>query len=393
MVPPNHAASTALLLLLGACAQAKGGAPDSTGTPPDPSQESSVVFSLFLIGDAGEPLAGGTEPTFRALEADLAEAPDRSFVVFLGDNIYPAGLPEREDQGRQEAERRLEEQVSILKRSKASGVFVPGNHDWARGGPDGWAAVRRQEERLSGMGMRLLPPRGCPGPAVLDLPGPMRLILLDTQWWLHAHNRPAGGECAPEADERTVLDALTEALRVADVSPVVVAGHHPMVTYGTHGGRFPWEDHLFPLRSFCPWLLVPLPIVGSLYPIARAAGISTQDLASPVYASFVRQVDSVLSFKPPLVYAAGHEHTLQVIHGVRAYTQLVSGNGIERHDDPLGAGPGLVFGSTLPGYMRVDIAEDGTVSLSVVEVGGARPQWREAFRIQLRAPHAARDTR
>ena len=50
------------------------------------------MFSLFLIGDAGEPDVGATD-NIKLLKKQLDQAGEKSAVVFLGDNIYPKGMP------------------------------------------------------------------------------------------------------------------------------------------------------------------------------------------------------------------------------------------------------------------------------------------------------------
>jgi hypothetical protein len=63
--------------------------------PPDgvPPAGSAVDHRLVLIGDAGDPDPDG-EPTLRALEAHVRQMPERTTVVFLGDNVYETGMPD-----------------------------------------------------------------------------------------------------------------------------------------------------------------------------------------------------------------------------------------------------------------------------------------------------------
>ena len=46
-----------------------------------------------------------------ALGTDLLAHPGEKLVVFLGDNIYPTGMPEADDPARAEAERRIDDQI------------------------------------------------------------------------------------------------------------------------------------------------------------------------------------------------------------------------------------------------------------------------------------------
>jgi hypothetical protein len=357
----------------------------------DPLEIEAIDVSAFFIGDAGEPSRQRPEPTFLALERDASQHGAQAFIVFLGDNIYPRGLPSVEDPSRSTSEWALMEQLRILRKSGTRGVFVSGNHDWDWSGSEGWEAIARQERFVrdsSGGLATLVPPGGCPGPEVIDLDPSCRLVLLNTEWWLQPPPRSGAptADCLVPATEQGVLGALAEALESSGGRVVMVAGHHPLETYGTHGGYFPWEDHLFPLRHLASWLWIPLPLVGSAYPVARTLGISNQDLSGPRYRHMVHSLDSVLAKTPPTLYIAGHEHTLQVLQGLRLFPVLVSGNGIEAHDDPLTSAPTMLFGDIDPGFMRVDVARDGRVRLAVIQPADESGTPRESFSMWLRGP-------
>ncbi|MGE5230094.1 MAG: hypothetical protein ACM3NS_00035, partial [Deltaproteobacteria bacterium] len=166
--------------LVAACAGARPAV-----APPVPAG-AGVETTLFLIGDAGAPAPGG-EPVLQALARALETAAGERLVVFLGDNAYPRGLPDSSSPDRPEMERRLDTQTDVVLAAGVRGIFLPGNHDWAEHGPDGWDAILRQERWISGRGapaVTLLPGDGCPGPSVVDVGSRLRLILLDTQWWL-----------------------------------------------------------------------------------------------------------------------------------------------------------------------------------------------------------------
>src|SRR5690606_13344473 len=109
-------------------------------------------------------------------------------VVFLGDNVYPDGLPPEGAEGRAAAERVLRTHLAALQRSRARGYFLLGNHDWRphEGDPDGRAAARRQADWVASHAeglARVVPAAACPGPEVEDHGG-LRLVFLDTEWWL-----------------------------------------------------------------------------------------------------------------------------------------------------------------------------------------------------------------
>ena len=364
-------------------ARAVGAAAAAPPAPPAPPAEIDVT--LFLIGDAGGPAPPDSEPVLLALRAAAAAVP-HAVIVFLGDNVYPDGIPDSAAPNRATAERTLTQELHVLESSGARGFFVPGNHDWASMGPGGWDAIRRQERFVGARGdahVTFLPGGGCPGPAVVDVRHVVRLVALDTQWWLHDGPKPEDPASSCPADsDREVIDSLHAALASGGGRAVVVLGHHPLATGGPHGGHFGWQAHVFPLRAVKSWLWIPLPLIGSAYPIARENGISSQDAPSAAYRRMRATLDSGFAGSPPLIYAAGHDHALQVIGGTSARYELLSGAGIFGHLDRVTALDGTRFAKRASGFMRVEFLGDGRARLSVIVVdrsGGGT----EAFALWL----------
>lgn len=357
------------LLLAGAvgCAvQIRSRLPPFPEPPPD-----DVETRLYLIGDAGAPNPAG-EPVLQALGQDLALDSARSLVVYLGDNVYPRGLPDSASTEYPDAVRRLDAQIDLLVQRGVRGLFIPGNHDWDRFGPGGWDAIEREGDRIDARGsglVHLRPKAGCPGPVTFDEGRWLRLVLLDTEWWLQPGAKPrAAGLGCPAFEEAAIQDALRRAVQGGGERRVVVVGHHPLRSGGEHGGFFDWRDHIFPLRHLKSWLWLPLPLIGSGYPLARNLGVSKQDLSSPTYHRMVLAFEAAFHDRPPLVYASGHDHGLQVIRGGPARYLLVSGAGIYAHEGPMSGITGTELALQAAGYMRLDILRDGRVRLAVITV-------------------------
>jgi hypothetical protein len=349
----------------------------ATAVPAPVAPGDSIDLALFLIGDAGSKAYDG-EPVLRQLsrQADSLKAV-RRFVVFLGDNVYPRGIPSLGDPARADAERRLAAEVLAIQKGGADGVLIPGNHDWDRQGRDGWNAIRRQDSlvrKLGGEKVRLLPKDGCPGPEVVDIGEHVRLIALDSEWWIHGHARPYGPDSpCPTRSNQEVEDSLRGALRDKGTRHAIVVDHHPLRSGGEHGGAFTIGDHLFPLRNIKSWMWLPLPLIGSLYPLARRHGFTNQDISGRLYQVMVETFERVFAEYPPLVMASGHDHDLQVIRGGRpevthARYQLVSGAGILGHASLVRRVEGSLFERKAGGFMRLDFTRDGRVRLSVTTV-------------------------
>jgi hypothetical protein len=356
-----------------------GGSRPVTAPVPVPAP-GSITHTVILIGDAGAPAPG--DPVLSALEQAAARALSRTTVVFLGDNVYPAGIPAAGSPDRAEAERRLQQQLDAVIRSGATGYLIGGNHDWNRNAPGGWEAIRRQEalvrERGAGR-LELLPADGCPGPEVRDA-GPIRLVLLNTPWWFNPGDRPeAGSTCLADTPDE-LEGSLRNILAANAARPVVVAGHHPLASSSEHGGHFNLRQHLFPLTDAAPWAWLPLPILGSLYPAYRSLGFASQDLSSGIYTAYRELMGRAMRDHPPLLMAAGHEHTLQVMEG--APWLVVSGTGYFGHASPVGWFETTRYASSSAGWIQLDALADGRVRMAVVEVGPDGGT-REAFSAYL----------
>jgi hypothetical protein len=328
---------------------------------------------LYVVGDAGTPVAQSSL-VFRPLGAAAARDGARSVVAILGDNVYPAGIPPAGDPARAEMESRLEAQLDAV-RAAGRVVVIPGNHDWARWTPDGWNGIRREEAVVRGHGgpnVAFAPSGGCPGPVVLDVGTTVRLIVLDTQWWLQEYEKPDGpsSPCA-EKSEEDIVSAVREALGTAGRRRTVVLAHHPLAAGGLSGSHFTWRDHVFPLIPFVPWLWLPLPGFGSLTVAGRIAFANQQFEMAPKYKNLKEAMARAFDGGPPFIWAAGHDHSLQVIRLPYAKPgwNLVSGaGGGTKSVTPVSPIEGTLFCRRVPGYMRIAFEKDGRARLAVVAV-------------------------
>lgn len=309
-----------------------------------------VESTLFLIGDAGEPNPQEGEAALDSLYAEAAKATG-AIIVFLGDNVYPSGIPEEGRAEYADARRRLEGQMNAIPRN-AKGIFLPGNHDWAQMGPFGLYAVRLQEKMIAslagGRDIRMLPTNGCPGPATIDV-GRLHFIGLDTQWWLHNYIVRDGESKCP-VTTGAVTAALREQIRTAQPGRVtVVAGHHALMTGGEHGG-------------YC----------GAAGPFRRFGG-DAQDILSGPNRKMRDSIESALRAQPPLAYASGHDHSLQVLKGGQPVKfLLLSGAGAEsKATCAVRLRESYYVTQRRTGFMRLDILRNKGVLLRVYQYTGS----------------------
>lgn len=336
---------------------------------PIPKTE-EIDYSIFLIGDAGAPDAGIKEPALKALQDEASEITSgRDAILFLGDNIYEYGMPDTLSKARIDSERRLDEQIDVAVSSKTRGIFIPGNHDWRQGRSDGLVHLQNAEayiELRKSEFISQIPSKGCPGPEVLDLGDHLRLIIFDSQWPLQEEDYRPASECKSKTEEE-LYSALDEAFKNSGSRSLLIAAHHPPATNGPHGGFFPWQDHIFPLRALNKSLWIPLPVIGSIYPLARNLGITRQDISNDYYENMAERINEIMSkYDKPVLYAAGHDHSLQILDHINNSLILVSGAGSYSKVSSVDNDDNTIFAKSHSGFMRLDYLKNGKVRIGVI---------------------------
>lgn len=333
--------------------------------------DANLDYRVFLIGDTGGPDLDGPDETFVKLRQHLLSQNDRSAIVFLGDNIYCCGLPDSGATGRAKAEQVLDAQLAIFDGYPGQVYYIPGNHDWNDSRPGGLETLQRQARYLSEKSGRpniMIPEGGFPGPHVVRLAEGISLVAIDTEWWLTDYTKSRGdaGDYEVEEDEDFFLeleDRLKDDLSDDDV---IVVGHHPMISNGAHGGHLPSRAHLFPLSLRYDKAYIPFPVVGSMAVLYyRYFGGSRQDIQHPRYKLLRRALTRIFAEHEQLVYAAGHEHSLQyfrVSEGMQHQDYIVSGSGTR--PTYVSRGNGASFTSNSEGYAVLDYYDDRSVWLS-----------------------------
>jgi predicted phosphodiesterase len=288
-------------------------------------------FSVFLIGDAGK--ASENEPTLQVLTRELQLTNQNSAVIFLGDNIYPFGLPDSSSNTRKEAEISLIRQLETLKNYEGKPIFIPGNHDWNMSLKGGLAAVKREEQFVENYlqrGNTFLPDSACPDAKEVFLTDSIVLLAIDTEWWFHKHDKPQGktSYCHSKSPEE-FLATLKIAIQRNQGKKIIVVGHHPIITNSAY---FSWKSHIFPLTDFNKKWLLPLPILGSIYVAYRKLGFSRHDISHSNYKKLNKGLINSFA-NTPIIYAAGHDHNLQFHQRNKQY-YVVSGSGSKLRDVP-----------------------------------------------------------
>ncbi len=344
-----------IVLLIASCASFK----------PQYREDAQQIFptgadidrSFYLIGDVGLSPMNGKSDGLIALESYiLKNKTDDSHLIFLGDNIYPTGMPPKENAFRPKAENHLNAQIEVAKVFDGTTIFIPGNHDWFNEGLDNVEREKNYiEEALENKDI-WQPRVGCPIES-LEISNDIQLIIVDSQWYLARWDlHPTINDDCDQIKTREQLFLEIESeLKKNQDKTIVFALHHPLYTNGVHGGQYAAIKHLYPSQS-----AFPVPILGSLATqIRTSGGVSAQDKQNKRYQELAQRISTLAraSAAPRIIFASGHEHTLQYIEheGVR---QIVSGSGSKKSYSSLSYDGLFSYGGN--GFARLDIMKDGS---------------------------------
>ena len=329
-------------------------------TVPEASPD-EVDAVLFLIGDAGYAYPGRS-PVLAELTREVewwSEQLGRDSAVsvaYLGDVVYPDGVHERGHPSFPQDSIRLWSQIDVVTgpnalKHQTVGLFLAGNHDW--GNMTGERAQARlanlraeldSAATLTGGLLSLNPPFDDPGPVVKDIRDNVRLLFFDTHWWLQERSEEA---------KDAFFQRVQAAVEGSGDREVIILAHHPWASAGPHGVVASGT------RSF-----------GLLYLLSKS-GAYAQDVNSPAHGDFRSRLKAAFrnAGKAPLVFAAGHDHSLQVMSGRDEEEPrhiLISGAGskLSSIEDTTS----LRHAAVKPGYMRLVFRRDNSVDLYVSTV-------------------------
>ncbi|MEM9142805.1 MAG: metallophosphoesterase [Bacteroidota bacterium] len=330
-----------------------------------------LSHTFYLIGDAGLSPMGDMNPVLHIFKDKLDKASENSTAIFLGDNIYPEGLPDPKDdpEAYAVAKNHLDAQLMALSNFKGRPLFIPGNHDWYT---DGLAGLKREQKYIQKKldnKDAFFPEDGCPI-EVIEVNDKVVIIALDTEWYLtHWDKHPnMNDNCDIKSRDKFLLELVDEIKANRDRT-TIIALHHPMFNYGIHGGQYSFKKQFYPKD-----MAVPLPVLGSVINLLRkTSGVSVEDMQNKRYRELIDRVTTLAQYSDKVIFASGHEHTLQYIVE-RSTPQIVSGSGSKKGATRLLNGS--LFSTGQMGYAVLEVYTDGS---SHVNFYGVEEDGSETF--------------
>ncbi len=344
-----------------------------------------LAHQVILIGDSGNISLDGLDPVLELLKLQL-DHQEKTTVIFLGDNIYPRGLPPKGHELREDAEITLQKHHEALKDFKGKTIFISGNHDWNKGKRNGLEYVIRQQKYLEHLFKKddiFFPPKGCAGPSEIHISDDLVVIAINTQWWLQ-QIRPVGDKDGCSIDEEEAFFVqLKETLERNKHKRILVIGHYPIYSYSMHGGRFNFKHHLFPLTIYQKEAYIPLPFIGSILPLYRKYIGLKEDLAHPKFQKLRKKLKAVFRQYPDLIYAAGHEHNLQHIEKYKNH-YIVSGAASKFNY--VRPGKYSKFGISAKGFFKLKVYTDKSMDIQTWVISMNVPQGLKVYDELILAP-------
>jgi tartrate-resistant acid phosphatase type 5 len=323
-----------------------------------------IEHRIILFGDAGEINDGQKLAIQKANELIIH---DKTSVYFLGDNIYPLGMG-LDSVSSIETTDILKSQFESFLLQNVPVTFLAGNHDWDKSGKEGLAKVKAQENYIANRkndNLRYLPQAGTANIYISEVSKTAIAVLYDSEYWLFPHHANQDSALSPIV-RNEFLKSIQHVVDNNKDKTIFILSHHPMRSFGEHGKNLTWKDHIFPLTRKWKNMYLPLPVLGSIFPLLRTTVFnSAEDARHPQYKQLIEDIISATKSHQNIVFIAGHDHGLQYIED-KLITQIVTGSGSKRSF--IANHPTLKYVSNQQGFSVLDILDDNTFRISFYAV-------------------------
>ena len=290
-----------------------------------------------------------------------------STAIFLGDNIYPAGFASKKNSSEAyfEAKNNIDAQLATLENFKGRPLFIPGNHDWYSEGLKGLKRQEKYIEQKLKQKKPFLPENGCP---IVDLKinDDVVVIVVDTEWYLTNWNKhPTMNDHCEIKSRAKFWEELEGMIKKNSNKTTLIAMHHPMFTYGTHGGQYSVKQHLNPSNG-----KFPFPVLGTFVNVLRrTSGATIEDVQNKRYQELKNRMVTLAQYSKKVIFASGHEHTLQYIRENNT-PQIVSGAGAK--NGAMRLLNGSEFSTGKRGYAILEVYTDGSSKVRFYGTGNMK---------------------
>ncbi len=313
----------------------------------------SIKHRFVLIGDAGNADHKNSSELLNQIKNTFSEYDKNSTLLFLGDNIYQKGMPDKKSEERKIAEKKLDAQIDLAKNFPGKTYFIAGNHDWYSGLK---GLTEQKDYVVKALGKNSFLPKEYESIKSIDIDDDLQLVFIDSEWflqnWNHHFNINKGSDIQTRED---FFEEFRSLLNKGQNKITLVIMHHPIVSNGIHGGYYSFQSHLAPIKKF------PLPILGTIINYGlKTSGASPADLQNKTYTEFTNRLKTIAKNQENVIFVSGHDHNLQYIDddGIK---QIISGSASKT--EPAKAKQKKSFTIGELGYGVLNVYKNDAVSL------------------------------
>ncbi len=261
------------------------------------SQTPRARHSVMLLGnlaDIEDKSAYGA-----SLQQLVNENPHTRAILISGDLVNPSKSFRDEIDG-------IHHFLEELKELPVRVIFLPGDRDWDNNDVNGLEMVQLIEDLVDNGNFDNVewPLRnGCPGPEQIRIASDLSILAINTQWWNHKYEKPTPETAICDiASDESFFEELEDLIENSTAGNLVIAGHHPLISNGKYGGRFPLKDWLF-----------PIPLVSSMKTAFRQNIGNIYETVNERYEPFREKMFEVFADHFSMIYISGHEHNIEVL--------------------------------------------------------------------------------
>lgn len=306
--------------------------------------------SIYLLGN----LDGPNLPNrLTELNKIITTENNNNYVVFILGDLK---------QAYEKSEEALVNFVTTNRKKGAKIYAVTGDLDWNNSGYNGLdSAANFQKEFSEKLSKNIFIPKDvCPGPHIKDLDEDVRIIAINSQWWLHPYRKllPTDSECK-NITVPQIIDEITEAIETAGKRKVIIITHHPIISGGVYSGNLNAKAHLFPYTHNDPTDRKFRPIFGTFYHYYRQNVGTNQDFSSEAYKQYIKDIKELLYTHQNVIVCSSHEYDLQLLKINNNY-QIVSGSFLK--SGSTSKTKNTLFNTKVSGFVKLEINKDSTIS-------------------------------
>lgn len=351
----------------------------------DSQKPDTQTITFYALGDWG---TANTQQKMvaKALREDLLHIEQLKiapFVLGLGDNIYPDGLPNKKFNHplvTKVLQKRFGQSYRGTQYQKKNIVFhvVPGNHDYHQidgrlheettaeflfNGKNDFPVFKsypihhktiqdtntdKEHRELKAANIEKIA-----FPQAVIETNDILIIALDTPLYLKMYS-----EKSPMVKQH--WDYLRDKLNNSPAKWKLIFGHHPISSYGTHSGfrslrEWTWTGtrDVIPswLRPFTFLWFTSLSVVADK--TVHYLSPYKQDLNEESYQRFIQDMNQIIQQCSVDFYVAGHDHNLQFLNLENKSFQVISGSAGKLN--AVHSGKDTIFSQEAPGFVRFDL--------------------------------------